>query len=128
MSNPHRGDVAFEAGGKAYTLRYSANAICELETAFDKGFIAIATDMAAWEKNPRLMRLGAIRTLFWAGLQDHHPDIDQKVAGELVLELGGIEKAADLIMEALKLAFPEAAAKVGARPPKRGGAGTGSRS
>lgn len=127
MANPQRGEVSFDAGGKTYTLHYSANALCELEDLLDKGIIELTTEMQGWEKNPGKIRFKTIRAMFWAGLRDHHPEIDVAGAGELVTNAGGILGAVDLIGRAFGVAFPDAKTK-GARPPKGSGAGTGARS
>ena len=119
MANPVRGETAFEADGKTYTLRFSANAICEMEEALGRGIGVIGQEMGSMET----ARLTTVRAVFWAGLRDHHPDIDLKAAGDLVMAAGGIVGALALISKAFELAFPVAKTK-GARPP-RGRAGTG---
>lgn len=97
MANREKGEVSFEAGGKQYTLRYSSNALCELEDALNLGI----NDIIARMKN---MRVKDARAIFWAGLTDNHPDIDLKAAGRMLDEIK-IEKATSLITEAFSLAF-----------------------
>lgn len=126
MANPIRGEVGFdvsvpgESGEvvKTYTLRFSANAICELEESVDKSIVALLTEMASWVDAPEKMRMSVVRLMFWAGLRDRHPDVDLKAAGELILAAGGIVRASELIMTAVERAFPAPKTK-GARPPNR---------
>lgn len=123
MANKHKGEVAFEADGKSYTLRYSIDAICALETASGKGVVALVGDLL----NPATMSLTLARKVLWAGLQDAHPEITEKDAGELIVHAGGLGKIVSLFNDAFATAFPEAAKA----NPRRAGSrknGTGPRS
>lgn len=117
MGNPHRGEVAFEVDGKNYNLRYSANAICEMEDALKMSVNSIVKKM----QDPDGMSIGIARTIFWAGLTDRHPDIDVKAAGALIDGLG-ISGATEMIGKAFTLAFGEGgkAGTKDARPPRNG--------
>lgn len=129
--NPKLGDVAFKIGGKTYTFRLGVNGLCLVEAEAD----ASATDVIQ-----RIMtkpRLTDIRLLFWAGLQEHHPEIDKNGAGDLVQLLNqGKKKPVEIILEAMKLASPDVddaldgeAATGAADPPlTAAGAGTGTAS
>lgn len=110
MANPHKGEVAFEAGGRTYKLRYSANALCELEDAVDKPLSEIAEILS----DPKKMRIKMVRAVLWAGLTDNHLDVTIKDAGLIVGELT-MPKALGLIGDAFALAYP--VADVEARPP-----------
>lgn len=128
MANPHKGEVAFDADGKTYTLRFSSNAICELEERLDKSFTKIGAELqAAVETDPASIRFGTLRAIFWAGLQDHHPDIDLAAAGDVMIAAGGAVQAMALIGGAFVAAFPAREGGAG-NPPKGAGkrkAGTG---
>lgn len=140
MANPHRGEVAFEADGNSYTLRFSANAICELEEATGRGALSLMMEFQALEQ-PRdakgkalpetpaaqAERLGRIkmttvRALFWAMLRDRQPEITLREAGELIEAAGGLIGVANLIARTFELSQPEApngAGTKGVRPTKK---------
>jgi hypothetical protein len=100
MANKQKGEVVFEADGKAYTLTYSINALCELESAFD----GTVTDIFAATSGKK--RFTTLRTVFWAGLTDHHPGLSLVDAGKIMHALG-LNKADAVAGEAFRLAFPE---------------------
>lgn len=102
MANKFKGDVSFESGDKTYTMRYSANALCELEDALDMGVNAIATRLA----NPESMRWKMVRVVFWAGLRDHHQEITLHQAGEMITDISATA-AMELISKAFELAFQD---------------------
>lgn len=118
MANALRGEVSFEADGQTWTLRYSQDALCELEGALDKSIIEICADFESWKTDPRKMRMAPVRALLWAGLREHHPDLSLKEAGELMAPAGGIAKVLEMTTRAMTLAWPQAETK-GARPPNR---------
>lgn len=145
MANPQKGEVSFEADGKTWTLRYSANALCELEDHLSRGVVDIASELQSWgppvgpdgkssgetperaAERVKLIRLGTLRAVFWAGLRDHHPDIDIRHAGDLLVAAGGAMGGLALVADAFAQAFPEPET---VRPPKGGrkvhGTGTAS--
>lgn len=115
MSNPHHGAVEFEAQGKRYSLRFSIDAICHLEAATGRTFPAIAVDMA----NPARVSVTLMRHLLHAGLLEHHPGIDLKTAGDLIVGAGGFDGVMQKVDTAIGLAFPAAAEASGTpRPPR----------
>ncbi len=107
MTNAIKGGVPFHADGTPYTLIYSTNALCVLESTMGRS-VSMALDLLA---DPAKARVSDVRTLFWAGLQDQHPDLSQPDAGRIMDALG-IMPTLDLMMRAVALAFPPA--KVGA--------------
>lgn len=98
MANPARGEVAFTVADTEYTLKYSTNAICELEERLDKGLNVIVANME---------RLTTVRALLWAGLRAKHPDVTIQQAGELIDKVG-MAQATEVIGKALTTAFPPA--------------------
>ena len=96
MANPLLGEVAFKAADAEYTLKFSTNAICELEELLNRGLNEIVSD---------LERLSTVRALLWAGLRAKHPDVTLKMAGEII-DKSGMVAATDVIGTALKAAFP----------------------
>lgn len=115
MANPHKGAVELNAGDQTYVLRYSIDAICSLEDRLDKGFPAIVAEMSS----PSTMRLSAVREVLLAGLQEHHPEITIKQAGELIITAGGAIVVLGKVNEAFAAAFPEAEASDKKSPRQR---------
>jgi len=100
MANANRGEVSFRVDGKEYTLRYSTNALCELEDKLDLGIHEIAQRLA----NKETLRLKMVRAVLWAGLRDHHPDLTIEEAGELVSKAGMVDLL-DKVGEAFTRSF-----------------------
>ena len=118
MANPVRGEVGFEADGTPYTLMFSTNALCALEDALGMSVTDIGAQMSG------SVRLKTLRSLFWAGLQDHHAGVSEAEAGRIIDQVGAAE-AGELIGRAFAAAFPQAEeAKAGSRP-RTPAAGTG---
>lgn len=124
MANAHQGKVDFEAGGKTYTLCFSANALCDLEDISGKGVVAIFTEMEEWQNDPNKISLKFLRSVFCAALRDSHPDITPSEAGNLIIAAGGIIEAMLLVLKSVSVAFPKVDAK-GSRPQKKRKNGTG---
>lgn len=120
MANPHKGEVSFQAGDETFTLRFSANALAELEDALDKSVMEIA-DLMQSEKG---LRIKTLRTIFWAGLLDHHEGVTEKRAGDIISDIG-MGEAAEIIGRAFAAAFPAADGEKGENPRKGAGAGSG---
>lgn len=96
MANPARGEVSFKVADTRYTLKFSTNAICELEEHLNKGLNVIVANME---------RLTTVRALLWAGLRAKHPDMTIEKAGELI-DRCGMAEATEVIGKALTAAFP----------------------
>jgi hypothetical protein len=120
--NPLRGEVSFEADGVPMTLVFSIDSLCVLEDRLDMSVSAIGQKMS------EDMRIGFLRSVFWAGLREHHPEISEREAGELITAVGAQEVGA-LIGAAFSLAFtpPTKGAANGADRPRKAAraAGTG---
>lgn len=122
MANPHRGQLAFEAGGENYVLHYTFNSLAELETLLKMNFTEIFKVLQSGELSINMMR-----SLFWAGLIEHRPELDLRAAGSIMSSVpGGPSRISELIGEAMSAAFgsetktPAAEAPPGngaARPP-----------
>ncbi len=116
MTNVHRGDVTAEIDGAAYTLRFSVDAMCQLEAAVGKSFAEIGQDLSAGK-----ISITLARQLLWSALREHHADVTLKQAGEMIIGMGGMMGAMAKLNEALISAFPEqAAAGDGERPQQPG--------
>lgn len=126
MANPHKGEVELVAGEERYTLRFSIDAICSLESSTGKGLPALIGEIS----DPDTMSVARLRDMLLAALAEHHPDITLKQAGELIVPAGGFIKVFEKVSEAIAVAFPAAdpaaPKEKGARPPKgprQGGTG-----
>lgn len=115
MSNPHKGEVAFESWDEKYKLSFSANALVELEEALGKTVQEISTEFM----EPDKFRMKNLRVAFWAGLLDHQPDTDMTAAKRALSGLNAIEAVA-LVTKAFGLAFPSNEGGDDARPPQPG--------
>ena len=118
LANPIRGQVGFEADGESFLLSYSVNALVTLENELGMKVAEIGatlfSDGAA---------LGSVRTVFWAGLLDHQPQVTETAAG-LMMSALGLDKAGELVGRAFIGAFPAPeAGKTKADPRKAGGTG-----
>lgn len=110
LANPHRGQVPLVVGGVTYTLSMSINAMCALEAHLKKPIGEIMLEMYAVQANPARMSVTLPRAVLWAALADHHSDIDETAAGDLLGEAGlGVALAA--VTESFALAFPPKSAK-----------------
>ncbi|MFW2541533.1 GTA-gp10 family protein [Primorskyibacter sp. 2E107] len=104
MSNRIRGRHDFEADGKTWSLHFTANGMCELEDAVGCGVLAFLKRIEAAGED---ISFRDVRLLFWAGLQEHHPDIDLRGAGALITALGGIAQAMELTGQAVADSMPK---------------------
>lgn len=99
--NPVKGEVGFHAGGEPYTLVLSIDALCKIEGLLGKT-----------SRQAHVMLTGgsieAMRAYWWAALQEHHPELSVRAAGELIYEVDGDKDAAALINRAIELANPKA--------------------
>ena len=115
MANPHKGEVALGD----YTLVMSINAVCELEDALGKSIDEIGAEMSGGS-----MRMGTLRAVVWAALQEHHPGTTMQDAGRIIGEVG-MDEVGPKIGEAFQAAFPQKeGAKGKADPRKAGGRST----
>lgn len=121
MSNPIKGEVRLLAGSQSYVLVFGANAMVALESALDMSLNQIVNLFKAD------IRIGTLRTMLWAALQDRHPEVDERQAG-LIMDEAGLDQVGEKIGEAFSLALPKEDAKGAARPPKPGKSGTGKKS
>lgn len=118
--NPLRGQVplppvlvdGFAAGG---TILLDWNALCIVEQDLGAKIDRVASAM--------LGSAVMMRAIMRAALLEHHPKTDHATAGH-VLQALGYTRAADLLMEALKLSFPEVAEAGDADPQGTAGDGT----
>ncbi len=119
MANPLRGEVELQTPEKTYTMRMSINAIVSIENHFDMGINQIAEKLA----DTQSMRIGSLRAIVMHALREHHPEVDENEAGEIIGR-AGFDATAGAIQAAMTAAFPQAKADA-ARPRKAKQDGTG---
>ncbi|WP_136441634.1 GTA-gp10 family protein [Pacificoceanicola onchidii] len=111
MSNPIRGKIDFDVDGETYSLQYTANGMCELEDAVGCTAMAFLNKLeSAGEAN---LSFKDIRLLFWAGLQEHHPNMSVREAGALMTKAGGIAAAMEMTGKAVADSMPKPDASAG---------------
>ncbi len=106
------GETAFEAEGKQWRIIYSINAFCALEDALAMDSTAIYRRV----NKPGNLPIKFLRTLFWGGLYDHHPEMTHENAGRLMQALG-ISRTGEIVGKAMSDALAEEAGKSSADPP-----------
>lgn len=77
MANRIKGEVALQHGGKSFTMVLDFNALAEFEDATGRAAAEVLDD-------PKAMTISLARTLFWAGLQRHHPGLSMLEAGDIL--------------------------------------------
>ncbi len=101
MPNHHRGEASFEVDGKQYEVRFSWNAAADFEGEAGKPLSDALAAIAREELSARFLR-----SMLWAGLQEHHRGLTPKDAGRLIDKLGRRE-AQRIMGVALRYFFPE---------------------
>lgn len=79
MANRFLGEITTEVDGQTYKLRLDFNAMAEFEDATGKEAFAV---FAAFENGKASVK--DMRAILWAGLREHHPDVDMKGAGAIL--------------------------------------------
>lgn len=103
MSNPLKGDLAFDVDDATYTLRFSIDALCKLEEAAGKTYPVISAEMG----DAATLSVRMLRLMLWAGLQEHHKDISLIEVGDLIPKIGDMLAVTKLISKAIGLAFEQ---------------------
>lgn len=110
MANKERGEVSFDLDGEAYTLRFSTNAMCELEDATGVPVLQLANSL----QDETSVSIKTLRAMFAAGLSDSR-SVTAPQAGDIIDALG-IPRAGELIGQAFMAAFPEADSDAEGKP------------
>jgi hypothetical protein len=114
MTNPVKGEVSFESGGKTYYFKLGTNAQVLLEKK-------TGMPMSKYLKQDRIEDMGAadIRLIFWAGLTRNHPDLTEDMVGDLIDDVGA-DRIGEIFVEAFESAKvkKDNGADEGALPPK----------
>lgn len=92
--------VDFDVDGKIYTLRYGLNALCSLERQTGRKALEIFRTLDGDH-----LEMQIFRAVVQAGLSQKMPE---DAVGDLI-DAVGFQKMADLLSQAVRLAFPDAA-------------------
>ena len=103
MANHERGEVEFEAQGKAWILRLGINELISVQGAVgiadkDEEFLQALDNLSGSFRQ--------MRAVVYHGLKGAHPEITELQAGEIVTAIGRFKMAA-LVVVALRWALPE---------------------
>lgn len=102
MANKQKGEVAISALGRDLTLKFSTNALCELEDLTGKSAIEVANSL----DDEKSVTMKLLRQLVYSGLLHNDGDqISLKDTGEIIDEIGHAV-IGEKIAEAFVLAFP----------------------
>ncbi|MBP7704201.1 MAG: hypothetical protein KA105_02810 [Caulobacter sp.] len=114
------GKVSFSTiEGETFILQYTVDGLVLLEDRLDKTVQEIAVGMTSEGG----MRLGVLRAVLWAGLQEHH-QISERQAGELIPQVsGGAQTITLKVADALRSAFPQSEAASGDQGPRKAAQG-----
>ena len=93
MTNPVKGEVTFESGGKSYTFKLGVNAQVMLEQR-------VKMPLSKFFKQDKLADLGIadLRMIFWAGLYRQHQLTEEDV-GDIIDDIGP-EKVSEIFVQA----------------------------
>jgi hypothetical protein len=86
-------------GGRAYTLVCDMNTLADLEDITEENAFDLIDKIMAGDLSAK-----RLRALMWAQLQEHHPDVNLRAAGQLVSE--DLESCFAAVRAALEKAFP----------------------
>lgn len=100
MTRRGEGEATFDFGGKTWTLRLDFNAMADFEEQTGKGFLLTLEAMGTGAASAN-----DIRALFWAMLQDHHPELTIREAGRMVT--AGMSALNQAAISAMPSAEPE---------------------
>lgn len=118
MANPQRGTVEVELDGKPHQLRYTLNALAEIENRL--GLQSIDEVLTALKG----LSMRSLRTLLWAGLLDQRPELSEQDVGRMDFEFVPVVRA---VSEGISSVFdappggPEGNGRAASR--RRGGPG-----
>lgn len=102
MTNPLKGEITFEAGGKTYTFKIgtAAHLAIEAKTKTPLHRYLSKEALAAWGVTELML-------FFSAGLLRAHPSLTERDVAMLLDEIG-FDRAGEIVGQALVLAFGEA--------------------
>jgi hypothetical protein len=114
MANPQRGEVPLVVGDRAFTLVLDFDALCQLEDVLSANGQIVTAQEAIYHAMRSSLKY--TRALLWAGLRRYHKDVSLVQAGELISDLGGVEKFYETILALNQSTKPDDE-DVSGRPP-----------
>lgn len=119
MANELFGEASVKIGDKEFTLRLDLNTLIDIQ-----GVTGLKPDQlqAALSKDPPL---DLVRAVFWACLQEFHPEVTQRGAGTLMSKAG--DAIGDVMNRVFKAAMPDADPQPSPMQPAKRRAGAGNR-
>jgi hypothetical protein len=118
MSNSAKGEIEFEALGKAWRGALDTNARCSMEDEFEKGFPAIvmdtfgitnpedANDPAKVMEAARRLEFRVVRSFLFHGLKERQPDLTVNMVGKIMDDLGE-RRAMEIVGQMASISTPE---------------------
>lgn len=113
MANDIRGEVAFQALGRDWTLKLGNGAVRDIEASTGKPFPQVGKDLA----DEATASISLLTLVFCAALKKQHPDINMNVCDDIIDEIGH-EQAGTLLGQAFLLMQPQGKGGADARPRK----------
>jgi hypothetical protein len=97
-------------GGAPVSLLFDMNALCALEERLEDAGrgVSVFEWLEGFMQEGIGLRARDLRLLVWAGLQELQPPPDDREAGRLLQQAGGLAALQDVILSALKASMPEA--------------------
>ena len=108
-----KGETRFESNGKAYILKFTFNAFCDIEDAFNMSIQKILNKFGKDKDQPDKefdISLRDIRTMMRCGLNHGANDsltFSDEDAGKIIQGIGGHFEAFDLISTAFMVGFSD---------------------
>jgi len=112
MANKERGGIRLDAGAEVYTLRFTTNAMCELEDLFAQPFSKIVDLLAT----PESISFSDLRKMLWGALCEARPEWSEpnretlRAIGDIADD-AGLLVAIDKLAKAVEATFPDADAE-----------------
>lgn len=121
IANRERGELPLVGASDSYVMKFTTNAICQIETVAGKTLEDVIAGMQRGS-------LVDVRWFLWAMLQAHHPDFTVEQAGDAIDDCGGLGAVMPQVQALIELNTREAANRKGRRgvnPPRARAIGTG---
>lgn len=93
------GESILTVNDRDYKLVFSFDALCVMEQITGMGMEEI------WRALQAKPRLSLLRSIFYAGLKEHNPEVTERIAGELI-GLAGLPAVVAAIEATMKAAWP----------------------
>lgn len=111
-------DVQIEAGGEAYTLRFSVKALAALQDYWELPSLdAVGQKLNQLDSGD--ISVSDYTAILWAALRTHHPEATMEQSLDIFDELG-IDGLTSVIVDAMSASSSEDGGKASSDPRKRG--------